>query len=101
MGYLGIIIAKGSISLSKFVLNYALCVCSDQVRLYDDCHLFSRETVSGLLPMVQKGFGGMTMGALERFFFDIVSLMAIYFGADNAAALTVIYRVGALIQSVP
>ena len=43
----------------------------------------------------------MTMGALQKFYPDIISLMVVYFGADGTAALTIIYRVGAIIQCVP
>ena len=51
--------------------------------------------------MLQKGLSGMTMGALQKFYPDVISLMVVYFGADGTAALAIMYRLGAIIQCVP
>ena len=53
-----------------------------------------------MLPMLQKGLGGMSLGLLQKWLPDIVQMMVQYAGADAAAGLTVIYRVGSLMLSV-
>ena len=64
LSYNGIVLANGVYLFIRFFINYALLNYCGEVKQYDDCHFFSKETVSGLLPMFQKGMGGMTVGAL-------------------------------------
>ena len=99
-GFTGIVYAYGIYFVVYFLTSYTLLRCCNSVRQYDDCHLFSRETVSGLLPMLQKGLGGLSLGLLNKWLPDIIQMMVQYAGADAAAGLTVIYRVGSLMLSV-
>ena len=64
LSYRGVIIANGVYLVIKFVMNLTLLRYCNEVREYDDCYFFSKETISGLLPMFQKGLAGMTAGAL-------------------------------------
>lgn len=64
MGYNGIVYANAIYFFINAVMANTLLMVNNEVRQFDDCYLFSRETVSGLLPMLQKGLGGMSLGIL-------------------------------------
>lgn len=70
----------------RFIANYSLVVCRDDVIKHDDVYLFSRETVTNLGPFVRKGFAAMSMGVWGWWSFDIFTLLATYISPAAAGA---------------
>lgn len=80
MGYKGVMLATGLMFFIRFLCNFALVELRNDVRKHDDVHLFSKETVTNLMPLVKKSFASMALGIWGWWSFDIFTLMATYMG---------------------
>ena len=86
MGFKGVILATGLMFFVRFLVNFSLVTFRDDVKKYDDVHLFSRETVQNLGPLVRKCFASMSLGVWGWWSFDIFTLMATYISPSAAGA---------------
>lgn len=64
-------------------------------------HLFSKETVSNLGPMISVCTKSMLMGIWGWWAFDIFTFMATYLGESQAAAQSIMRSIGLLTFMLP
>lgn len=85
LGFTGICWATSMVFVGRFVCAQFFIRFSSCYKWFDDVHLFSRETVSNLGPMIAVCTSSMFMGIWGWWAFDIFTFMAQYLGHTAAA----------------
>ena len=101
MGYQGVVIATSSQFMVRFLVMFLLTELRDDVRKFDDVHLFSKETITNLKPLVSKSFAALLLGVWAWWAFDILTLMATYRGSAEASAQIILRSVGMFTFMIP
>ena len=60
-GYEGVLLATGFMFVARAAVNIGLVTFRNDVRKFDDVHIFSKETVSNLGPLLKKSFSSMAL----------------------------------------
>ena len=68
-------------------LSALVCVrFGGSIPTFSDVHLFSKETVSNLKPILELGLKSVTMGVWAFWAFDLNTLIASYLGPKEVGA---------------
>jgi len=80
MGYEGVMLATGLMFFIRFLCNFLYVEMRNDVKKHDDVYLFSKETVTNLIPLFKKSLAAMSMSIWGWWSFDIFTLMATFMG---------------------
>ena len=87
MGFTGICWATGMVFVGRsLAMQIFLKVMENKFTFYEDVHLFSRETIANLCPLIKLSVMSMFMGIWGWWAFEIFTFMATYLGETEAAA---------------
>ena len=101
MGYKGLLLANGLMYFLRFVTNYALVKGCNDIKSQDDVYLFSRETVTNLCPLIQKGFYSVFLFSWSAWSLSIFTLITTYISPKATAAHSIMRHITLVPFTIP
>ena len=102
LGFTGICWATGMVFVGRLLSTHIFLWCKrDSFTFYDDVRLFSRETMTNLLPLLKLCIVSMLMGVWGWWAFEIFTFMSTYLGETEAAAQSQMRSLGLLTFMLP
>lgn len=101
LGFTAICWATASVFVGRFLCTQCFIWGLKDLKWHDDVHMFSKESVSNLWPLIQVCLGSMFMGIWGWWAFEILTFMAQYLGETEAAAQSIMRSLGLLTFMLP
>ena len=100
-GFDGVCWATGLMFMLRGMIGVSLVKFGGRFPSYDDVHLFSRETITNLWPLLKIDLQGVAMGVWGWWAFDIFTLIGSYLAESVIAAQTIMRSLGLLTFMIP